>query len=94
VQVTNTNAAALGAAELVSLPVKTATSAAVLDTWFLRMNATQAKEFLPIVIVGVLLVASPLPRALYRLAVVWFHRGKTGNEWSNLFLSHGVSVRH
>jgi hypothetical protein len=30
----------------VSLPVKTAKSAAVLDKWFLRMNATQAKDFL------------------------------------------------
>jgi hypothetical protein len=37
-------------------------------------------KFVPFVVVGVVFLASPLPRALYRLAAVWFHRGTTGNE--------------
>lgn len=37
-------------------------------------------KFVPFVVVGVVFLASPLPRALYRLAVVWFHHGTTGNE--------------
>ncbi len=56
--------------------------AAILSVKY-GIDVDRYRKFLLIVIVGVFLVATGVLRALYRLAVVWFHRRTTGNDELN-----------